>query len=64
MAKRPKCPICGRPVGAAHRPFCSRCCAEEDLARWLTGRYVIPANPENDDEGLEAAEDEETDQKT
>ena len=38
-----KCPICGRPAEADHRPFCSRRCADLDLQRWLSGRYAIPA---------------------
>ena len=40
---QPKCPICGRPMAAEHRPFCSRRCADLDLQRWLSGRYAIPA---------------------
>lgn len=47
MSER-KCPICGRPAEAAHRPFCSRRCADVDLARWFTGRYAIPAAEEPD----------------
>ena len=39
----PKCPICGKPADPDHRPFCSRRCADVDLNRWLSGRYVIPA---------------------
>jgi len=35
------CPICRKPVQAAFRPFCSRRCADLDLARWLGGHYVI-----------------------
>jgi hypothetical protein len=38
-----KCPSCGRPAEADHRPFCSRRCAEVDLQRWFAGRYVVPA---------------------
>ena len=31
-AKRPKCPICGKPASARHfRPFCSKHCADIDL---------------------------------
>lgn len=37
-----KCPVCARPAAAAHAPFCSRRCADEDLRRWLTGEYRIP----------------------
>ena len=41
-AKGPKCPICGKPAVQDYRPFCSRACADEDLSRWLGGRYVVP----------------------
>ena len=37
-----KCPICGKPVEAEYRPFCSRRCADVDLQRWFTGRYAVP----------------------
>ena len=46
-----KCPICGRPTETAYRPFCSRRCADVDLARWLQGAYVIPARPDDDEDG-------------
>jgi endogenous inhibitor of DNA gyrase (YacG/DUF329 family) len=50
-----KCPICGKPAEPQRRPFCSRRCADVDLQRWLSGRYVIPSS---DDEGsAPAAED-------
>lgn len=39
------CPICRKASDPAHRPFCSRRCADVDLARWLTGRYVLPGAP-------------------
>jgi endogenous inhibitor of DNA gyrase (YacG/DUF329 family) len=42
-AKSPPCPICGKPAGASHRPFCSARCATIDLGRWLKGDYRIPA---------------------
>ena len=35
------CPICGKPARLRHAPFCSRRCADVDLARWLGERYVI-----------------------
>jgi endogenous inhibitor of DNA gyrase (YacG/DUF329 family) len=41
-AARP-CPICGKRADGAHRPFCSKRCADVDLQRWLAGVYVIPA---------------------
>ena len=36
------CPICGKTVEPAFKPFCSKRCADIDLQRWLSGRYVIP----------------------
>jgi endogenous inhibitor of DNA gyrase (YacG/DUF329 family) len=39
----PKCAICGKGQAAEFRPFCSKRCANLDLARWLDGRYAIPA---------------------
>jgi endogenous inhibitor of DNA gyrase (YacG/DUF329 family) len=52
-AKGPKCPICGKPAVQDYRPFCSRACADEDLGRWLGGRYVVPGErvaPQGDEE--------------
>ncbi|MFQ5785664.1 MAG: DNA gyrase inhibitor YacG [Alphaproteobacteria bacterium] len=40
--RKPRCPICGRPMVKRFMPFCSRRCADADLARWLDGKYVIP----------------------
>ena len=51
------CPICGKPVVAAYRPFCSRRCADVDLGRWLTESYRIPAETE---EETEAAPEDDT----
>ena len=42
------CPICGKPVQATYRPFCSKRCADVDLQRWLSGAYVIPGEPEGE----------------
>lgn len=39
------CPICQKPADPAFRPFCSRRCADVDLARWLKGSYTIPGPP-------------------
>ena len=44
------CPICGKPRSEAIRPFCSKHCADIDLARWLDGRYAIPGKQTDDDE--------------
>ncbi len=54
--KARKCPVC-RKVGAqAHRPFCSKRCADIDLGRWLNEDYRIPAEEVaelDDDEPVE-----------
>ena len=53
-----KCPICkGEPANKAHKPFCSKRCADIDLHRWLGGTYAIPAVelPDDFDAELEAA---------
>lgn len=45
---RPRCPICGRPTTTRIAPFCSRRCADDDLMRWLGGRYAIPGEESAD----------------
>lgn len=40
-----RCPICRKPTVKAHRPFCSKRCAELDLGRWLKGAYAVPGEP-------------------
>jgi endogenous inhibitor of DNA gyrase (YacG/DUF329 family) len=42
------CPICGKPATAASEPFCSPRCRDVDLNRWLSGSYVVPGKPEDD----------------
>jgi endogenous inhibitor of DNA gyrase (YacG/DUF329 family) len=37
------CPQCRKPVDPAYRPFCSKRCADLDLAKWIGGSYAIPA---------------------
>ncbi len=44
------CPQCGKPMVAPYKPFCSRRCADVDLARWLRGDYAIPVKDEEPDE--------------
>ena len=42
------CPICGKPAETPRlRPFCSPRCADVDLGRWLSDRYVIPDEGED-----------------
>ena len=53
MAQARICPICKRPVvpgeeARRRHPFCSKRCADVDLARWLSGVYAIPAGPTDD----------------
>ena len=43
------CPICHKETDPKYRPFCSRRCADVDLGKWLTGAYVIPVPPEEDE---------------
>jgi uncharacterized protein len=42
------CPICGKPAAPAYKPFCSQRCADVDLGRWLSDRYVIPGEDQDD----------------
>ena len=39
-----KCPVCGKPAVARHRPFCSERCGYVDLSQWLNGAYRIPTD--------------------
>jgi len=45
-----RCPICGRAALERYRPFCSKRCADVDLNRWLSGAYVVPAAPAEDED--------------
>jgi endogenous inhibitor of DNA gyrase (YacG/DUF329 family) len=45
------CPLCGKPMDAAFKPFCSKRCADIDLNRWLSGVYAVPVKETDDDEG-------------
>ncbi|WEX08803.1 DNA gyrase inhibitor YacG [Chelativorans sp. AA-79] len=47
--KRP-CPECGKPSVREFYPFCSKRCKDVDLNRWLSGSYVIPGRPADDDD--------------
>ncbi|GJD77256.1 DNA gyrase inhibitor YacG [Methylobacterium gregans] len=42
------CPICGKSAAPAYKPFCSQRCADVDLGRWLSDRYVIPGEDQDD----------------
>ncbi|MBV6632806.1 MAG: DNA gyrase inhibitor YacG [Alphaproteobacteria bacterium] len=41
-----KCPTCGKPTVHQFRPFCSKRCAQLDLAKWLNEDYAIPVGDE------------------
>lgn len=45
-----KCPLCQKPSVFDFRPFCSKRCADIDLAHWLRGSYYIE-DDENEEEG-------------
>lgn len=51
------CPICQKPTVREYRPFCSKRCADVDLAKWLTGSYAVPSQePEDIEAALDEAE--------
>jgi uncharacterized protein len=57
-AKKPSCPICGKPVAAAFRPFCSERCRRIDLDRWLGEAYRVPTEEGPEGAGSKRDEDE------
>jgi endogenous inhibitor of DNA gyrase (YacG/DUF329 family) len=44
------CAICGKPVDAVFRPFCSKRCADVDLHRWLSGVYAVPVTEDEEED--------------
>jgi endogenous inhibitor of DNA gyrase (YacG/DUF329 family) len=51
------CPICSGEVDKRYRPFCSRRCADIDLAKWFSGAYVTPSEgPEDIEKAIDALE--------
>lgn len=52
------CPICGKATLPDMRPFCSKRCADLDLARWFNGSYAVASTDPDDVEDLEQALDE------
>ena len=51
------CPICKKDSQPQYRPFCSKRCADVDLAKWLRGAYVIPGPPLEDPPHDDAGDD-------
>ena len=51
------CPICADASDPKYRPFCSRRCADVDLAKWMNGSYAMPSrDPEDVEAAIEATE--------
>ncbi|MCE8007126.1 DNA gyrase inhibitor YacG [Aestuariivita sp.] len=44
------CPICQAETEPRFRPFCSKRCADVDLARWFNGGYAVPSEDPDDAE--------------
>lgn len=53
-----KCPICKKQTVYDFRPFCSKRCADIDLARWFRGDYRIKGNDEDESKKEEEGEGE------
>ena len=51
-AKTAKCPLCGKPEVAEHKPFCSKGCKDRDLLQWLGEGYRIPGPPVSDEDDM------------
>jgi endogenous inhibitor of DNA gyrase (YacG/DUF329 family) len=51
VSKPVRCPICGKPSVDAYRPFCSKRCADIDLAKWFGGAYAVPGREEDEGDG-------------
>jgi len=53
----PMCVFCRRqPVDSVWRPFCSERCKIQDLARWASGTYRVPAEPVTQEDSEERDE--------
>ncbi|WP_391482735.1 DNA gyrase inhibitor YacG [Nereida sp. NH-UV-3] len=51
------CPICKRDADKSYKPFCSKRCADIDLAKWLCGDYAIAStDPDDVDQIVDALE--------
>lgn len=45
-----KCPLCKKPSVVEYRPFCSKRCADVDLARWFRGDYRIEGEEKKEED--------------
>jgi endogenous inhibitor of DNA gyrase (YacG/DUF329 family) len=50
-ARSDRCPLCGKPAHAAHKPFCSQGCRDRDLLNWLGEGYRVPGHGADPDAG-------------
>jgi uncharacterized protein len=50
------CPLCGKTVDEAFKPFCSKRCADIDLNRWLSGVYAVPVKEEESEDSERPAD--------
>ena len=50
-SKPVRCPICRKPAVEAYRPFCSKRCADIDLAKWFGGGYAVAGRDEDEGDG-------------
>jgi endogenous inhibitor of DNA gyrase (YacG/DUF329 family) len=55
-APKGRCPTCRKPTVKEHRPFCSKRCADIDLARWLGGTFVIAGTSRDEADDSAGAE--------
>lgn len=51
MSKADHCPLCNKPAGPAHAPFCSQGCRDRDLLNWLGDAYRVPGPPADQSDG-------------
>ena len=54
MSKQDTCPLCGKPMAAEHKPFCSRGCKDRDLLNWLGEGYRLPGTAIDPDDAANA----------
>lgn len=45
-----RCPVCRKPALLKFRPFCSKRCADIDLAKWFGGEYRVETEETPDGE--------------
>jgi endogenous inhibitor of DNA gyrase (YacG/DUF329 family) len=52
-----KCPQCSKKAISEFKPFCSKRCADADLAAWITEKYRVATNDETKDSWGNLGED-------